>query len=146
LEGASLKDAHDGPGGFLPVPLWEQESLAASLRSHRRITRALPRRNRQKGGFQLASAPENAAEILAEGEFNRFYIRALARRTIQDGISELVVYRAKRARHPRAESETLIETSLSAKDLLADLRSHPDQPPALGVPSGPNSGISVRLP
>jgi hypothetical protein len=122
------------------------ESLAASLRSHRRITRALPRRNRQKGGFQLASVPENAAEIVAEGEFNRFYIRALARRAIEDGIPELVIYRAKRARNPRAESETLIETSLSAKDLLADLRAHPDQPPALGVPSGPNSGISARLP
>ena len=31
--------------------------------------------------------------------------------------------------------------------LLNDLRAHPgDEPPVLGVPSGPNSGLSVRLP
>jgi hypothetical protein len=122
------------------------ESLAENLRSHRRITKALPRRNKLKTGYHLASVPANAAEIVAEGEFNRFYIRALARRAMEDGISELIVYRAKKARRPRPESETLIETALLAKDLLADLRSHPDQPPSLGVPSGPNSGLSVRLP
>jgi hypothetical protein len=122
------------------------ETLAENLRSHRRISRALPRRNKQKGGYLLASVPENAAEIVAEGEFNRFYIRALARRAIEDGIPELVIYRAKQSRKPRRQSEALVETTLAPQDLLADLRAHPDQPPKLGVPSGPNSGLSVRLP
>ncbi len=36
--------------------------------------------------------------------------------------------------------------NLHAQDLLVDLRSHPDQLPTLGVPSGPNSGLSVHLP
>lgn len=121
------------------------ETFAQELRAHRRITRTLPRR-KPKGGFGIAAAPSNAAEILAESEFNRFYIRALARRAIEDGIPELVVYRAKKAVQPRAESETLVETAIPAQDLLDDLRSHPDQPPTLGVPSGPNSGLSVRLP
>ena len=121
-------------------------TLAESLRSHRRIFKALPRRNKRQGGYAIAAVPVNAAEILAEGEFNRFYIRALARRALEDGIPELVVYRAKKARQPRPESELLVETSLPAKDLLEDLRAHPDQPPTLGVPSGPNSGLSVRLP
>jgi len=122
------------------------DTLAESLRTHRRLFRALPRHNKLKGGYGIAAVPANAAEIIAEGEFNRFYIRALARRAIEDGIPELVIHRAKKARQPRPESETLVETTLPAKDLLEDLRAHPDQPPKLGVPSGPNSGLSVRLP
>lgn len=121
------------------------ETLAKSLREHRRIVRTQPRR-KPEGGYMIAATPANAARLLAESEFNRFYIRALARRAIEDGISQLVVYRAKPVRNPRPESEALVETTLAPKDLLADLRAHPDQPPALGVPSGPNSGLSVRLP
>jgi len=40
----------------------------------------------------------NAHEMLAEGEFNRFYIRALCARAIEDGLPEVTVYRAKRSR------------------------------------------------
>ena len=123
------------------------ETLAQSLREHRRIVRAQPRRQPKAGGYSIAATPENAAEVLAESEFNRYYIRALARRAIEDGISELVIYRAKPVRNPRPESEARVETSLSPEELLEDLRSHPgDEPPVLGVPSGPNSGLSVRLP
>ena len=121
------------------------ETLAESLRVHRRLSRALPRR-KPKGGYGIASTPENAADMLAEGEFNRYYIRALARRALEDGIQELVVYRAKTVQSPRPESEALVETTLPAGDLLEDLRSHPGEPPTLGVPSGPNSSLSVRLP
>lgn len=121
------------------------ETLADQLRAHRRITRTLPRR-KPKGGYSIAAAPANAAEVLAESEFNRFYIRALARRAIEEGIPDLVVYRAKPVQNPRPESEALIEATLPPQDLLEDLRAHPDEPPTLGVPSGPNSGLSVRLP
>lgn len=122
------------------------ESLAQNLQVRRRLSRALPRR-KPKGGYGIASTPENAAEMLAEGEFNRYYIRALARRALEDGISELVVYRAKPVSSPRPESEARVETTLPPGDLLADLRSHTgDETPRLGVPSGPNSGLSVRLP
>jgi hypothetical protein len=59
----------------------------------------------------------------------------------------LIVYRAKPVRNPRPESEAMIESTLAADDLLTDLRSHTgDEMPTLGVPSGPNSGLSVRLP
>jgi len=123
------------------------ETLAQSLSGHRRILKTLPRRQPKAGGYSIAATPENAAQVLAESEFNRYYIRALARRAIEDGISELVVYRAKPARNPRPESEARVETTLSPEALLEDLRAHPgDEPPALGVPSGPNSGLSVRLP
>ncbi len=124
----------------------DDETLAQSLREHRRILRTLPRRN-PKGGYSITATPENAAQVLAESEFNRYYIRALARRAIADGISELVIYRAKPVSSPRPKSEARIETSLPPEELLKDLRAHPgDEPPALGVPSGPNSGLSVRLP
>ncbi len=122
------------------------ETLAQQLRDHRRILRTLPRRN-PKGGYSIATTPENAAQVLAESEFNRYYIRALARRAIEDGIPELVIYRAKPVSNPRPESEARIETSIPPEELLEDLRAHPgDEPPALGVPAGPNSGLSVRLP
>lgn len=122
------------------------ETLAEALRQHRRILRTLPRRN-PKGGYSISATPENAAQVLAESEFNRYYIRALARRAIEDGIPELVIYRAKPVSNPRPESEARVETTLSPTELLDDLRTHPgDEPPALGVPSGPNSGLSVRLP
>ncbi|HEX6270436.1 MAG TPA: hypothetical protein VFZ43_09385 [Anaerolineales bacterium] len=122
------------------------ETLAQRLREQRRILRTLPKR-KPKGGYSISATPENAAQVLAESEFNRYYIRAIARRAIEDGIQELVIYRAKPVSQPRPESEARIETTLSPEELLEDLRSHPgDEPPALGVPSGPNSGLSVRLP
>jgi hypothetical protein len=122
------------------------QTLAENLKAHRRINRTLPRRQ-PKGGYSIAATPDNAAEILAESEFNRYYIRGLARRAIEDGIPELVIYRAKPVKNPRPESVSRVETTLSPQDLLDDLRAHPgDEPPALGVPSGPNSGLSVRLP
>lgn len=123
------------------------ETLAEGLRAHRRILKTLPRRNPRSGGYSITATPENAAQVLAESEFNRYYIRALARRALADGISELVIYRAKPVSNPRPESEARVETTIPPADLLEDLRAHPgDEPPVLGVPSGPNSGLSVRLP
>jgi hypothetical protein len=123
------------------------ETLTQRLQEHRRILKTLPRRQPKAGGYSIAATPENAAQVLAESEFNRYYIRALARRAIEDGISELVIYRAKPVSNPRPQSEARVETTLSPQELLDDLRSHPgDEPPTLGVPSGPNSGLSVRLP
>jgi hypothetical protein len=48
------------------------ESLAKKLREHRRIVRTLPRRKPKSGGYSIAATPENAAEVLAESEFNRY--------------------------------------------------------------------------
>jgi hypothetical protein len=90
--------------------------------------------------------PSNAHEVLSEGEFNRFYIRALCLRAIEDGILEVIVYRAKPVRDARPESEQKIGQRVPVETLLRDLRTHPGVDTALGLPAGPNSGLCVRLP
>jgi hypothetical protein len=62
------------------------------------------------------------------------------------GLDDVVIYRARASAHPRPESEELIETMIDAADLLEDLRLNTGEEPELGVPGGPNSGISVHLP
>ena len=121
------------------------DSLAEALSQQRRIERAAPRRGSSEG-FTLVAVPSNAAQMLAEGEFNRYYIRALARRALEDGITELVVFRAKPVERPRPESDALVETTIEPQAILDDLRARSGEAPSLAVPAGPGSGISVRLP
>ena len=123
----------------------DDNSLAAALTEQRRILRSYTRRT-PGHGYSIVTVPENAAEVVAESEFNRYYIRALARRAIEDGVPELVVVRAKPVAQPRPQSEALVETSLKPQEILEDLRSHPGEASRLGVPAGPGSGLSVRLP
>lgn len=124
----------------------DEETLAMRLGEHRRIARTAHRR-KPEGGYTIVTVPHNAAETIAESEFNRYYIRALCRRAIEEGIDELIVYRAKPVREPRAQSEELVESTIDPRALLQDLRENTgDAVPNLGIPGGPNSGISVRLP
>jgi hypothetical protein len=107
---------------------------------------AFEEKRKPDGTTTTARVPITAAETLAEGEFNRFYIRALCRRAIEDNIPELVIYRAKQVTNPRPDSQAKIGKKISAKVLLEDLRTHQGIDTALGLPAGPNSGLSVRLP
>lgn len=103
---------------------------------------------RLKSG-ELSKPPimrSNAHEMLAEGEFNRFYIRALCLRAIEDGIPEVIVYRAKAVQNERSESARKIGQAHAAEGPLRDLRTHQGVDTALGLPPGPNSGLSVHLP
>jgi len=120
-------------------------SFADELR-HRQCLKTREKRRKPKGGFTIVKVPINAADTLAEGEFNRFYIRALCRRTIEDGINHVIVYRAKEVRNSRPESERLIGKSINARALLDDLRTHIGVDTALGLPAGPNSGLSAMIP
>lgn len=61
-------------------------------------------RHTQKG-ITTQKMPSNAPDTLAEGEFNRFYIRGLCRRAIEDDIREVEVYRGRESSRPRPESE-----------------------------------------
>ena len=103
-------------------------------------------RRTPSGGVTTAKVPATAPDTLAEGEFNRFYVRGLCARAIHDRISQVEVYRARHSDHPRPESEALVGKRIDPTALLNDLRSSPGVEPALGVPPGPNSGLSVFLP
>lgn len=90
--------------------------------------------------------PSDAAQTFGQGEFNRFYLRALCLRAITDGVQWLEVYRARDVAAPRPESTARIGTLVDPHCLLEDLRSHKGVDTALGLPSGPNSGLSARIP
>ena len=90
----------------------------------------------------------HAALQLAEGEFNRYYLRGLCRRAQEAGIDHLIVYRGKNVNNPRPESEARIGTQVNVAELLDALRQNDfvSIEDALAVPSGPNSGLTARLP
>lgn len=103
-------------------------------------------RRKPKGGYTTARVPVTAPDTLAEGEFNRFYVRGLCLRALEDGVMELIIYRAKEVMTPRRESEAMIGARMDVRALLLDVRTHPGVDTALRLPPGPNSGLSVRLP
>jgi hypothetical protein len=99
-----------------------------------------------RGRETFCRVPMNAHETLSEGEFNRFYCRGLCARAIEEGVPEVIAYRAKEVENPRPESEAVIGKTFDPKELLEDLRRSQGVEPALGIPRGPNSGISIKLP
>lgn len=119
-------------------------SFAEELRE-RECFKTHEERKKPKGGVTMANVPITAAETLAEGEFNRFYVRAVCRCALEDNVSEVTIYRAKEVRNPREESERMLGKKVAAETLLDDLRSNPGVEPALGLPPGPNSGLSVKI-
>jgi hypothetical protein len=118
----------------------DEEWLANQLRLAGRLNQTEMR------GSRSVRVPVTAAETLAEGEFNRFYIRALCLRASEDGVPHLIVYRAKQVENPRPASQARLDSEIDSAQLLADLRGNAGVDTALGVPAGPNSGLSVRLP
>lgn len=117
--------------------------VAATLRS-RGLMRTEEQRRKPKGGFTTAQVPHTAPDTLAEGEFNRFYARGLCAHVVDSGGTDVEVYRGKDVQNPRPESQAMIGRRVSASDLLNDLRTAQGVEPALGLPPGPNSGLTVR--
>jgi hypothetical protein len=120
------------------------DTLAASLRGRFNATTT---RRKPKGGYYTAAVPYNAAEVLAESEFNRYYVRGLCRRAVTENIPHLEVYRAKQVMQPRRESEAKIGLLADPQTLLMDVRNSQENgfDTALGIPPGPGSGITVRI-
>jgi hypothetical protein len=127
------------------VQHYDDDWLAERIRVGSCMNRTAMRR-KPKGGFTEVKVPVTAPDTFAEGEFNRFYARGLCLHAIEIGVPALLVYRAKAVMVPRADSEAMIGSMIDAKALLADLRIHQGVDTALGLPNGPNSGLSVRLP
>jgi len=123
----------------------DSEWLENELEHQRRLSGTETRR-KPTGGYAVVAMPETAAQTIAESEFNRFYIRAVCRQAIAAGTRTVTVYRAKPASEPRAASQRRIGTQVDPRALLNDLRRNTGVETALGIPGGPNSGLSVRLP
>ncbi|MDA3780416.1 MAG: hypothetical protein PF487_09405 [Bacteroidales bacterium] len=87
--------------------------------------------------------PSNAPKLLAQSEFNRFYIRAICLQAIEDGSNEVEIYRARESSWSRSESEMKIGSKIEANILLDDLRSNIGQEPKI-LPEV-NSGLSIKL-
>ncbi|HEV2705998.1 MAG TPA: hypothetical protein VGV59_08735 [Pyrinomonadaceae bacterium] len=127
------------------VAKYDAAWLADMLRADNRLNVSEQRR-KPKGGYTVAKVPISAPETLAEGEFNRFYIRALCRRAREDNISELIIYLAKDVSNVRPEAERLVGTTVSVDALFDKVKTATGIDSALGLPPGRTSGLSVRLP
>jgi len=87
--------------------------------------------------------PSNAATLLCQSEFNRYYIRAICLRALNQDQNEIEIYRGRESSWARPESELLIGTSLNATDLLEDLRNSIGISPKLFPEI--NSGLTVKI-
>jgi hypothetical protein len=90
----------------------------------------------------LVSVPKDAHLTFAQGEFNRYYIRAICIKAKAEG-KKIIVYRARQSQNPRDESQHLIGTALDPDRLLLDVRANIGRE-LLYLP-GVNSGLSVRF-
>jgi hypothetical protein len=130
-----LRDAiRDGDDGTLAAALAHPETFVTHEVAHR------------KGKPYQKRVRRDANRLLAEGEFNRFYLRGLCRRAMEDEIESLVIYRAKEVAEPRPESEAKIGSRIEARSLLQDLRERIGMDTLLGLPPGAGSGLSAHLP
>jgi len=98
-----------------------------------------------RGGITTAAVPRTAPTTFAEGEFNRYYLRGLCARLIAEGGGQIEIYRARSSTQARSASAALIGSILDPAALLADLRANIGVDTALGLPPGPNSGLSGRI-
>lgn len=101
------------------------------------------RRRKKTGGYIQAKIPITAAEILANGEFNKYYIRAICLKAIQNQQTFVIVYRARGVENPRTKSTQKVGNQLNAESLLADLRAKKGDD-SLFLLAQSNSGLSVK--
>ena len=102
-------------------------------------------RRTRSGGQTTARLPDMASRMLSEGDFNRYYMRGLALRAIDEGRPVVEVYRARLSLEPRAESAQLEGNRLQAQDVLQYLRGESVADPSVTALGRVNSGLSIRL-
>lgn len=92
---------------------------------------------------KVNKVPKSAAKIFAEGEFNRFYIRAVCLEAISNGDENVEIYRGRASKEERPQSNSKIGQTVNAKKLLEDLRINIGASPLI-LPEV-NSGLTVKL-
>ncbi len=99
-------------------------------------------RRTRSGGLTTVKLPQMATRMLAEGDFNRYYMRGVCLRAIDEGRQVVEVYRARLSLEARPESAEIEGKRYPAQEILDELRGVEPVFPRLGRP---NSGLSVRL-
>lgn len=89
--------------------------------------------------------PKDAHTKLAEGEFNRFFMRGICMKAIQLGAPAVVGYRARASLNSRPESIAIVGKKFAPQELLDRLRSTIGTDTPFGYPGSANSGLSVAL-
>jgi hypothetical protein len=98
----------------------------------------------RSGKSEMARVPNDAHFILAEGEFNRYYLRAICLKAIANN-KELELYLSKPVESQRFEAKKLVGEIVNPTDLLNDLRENVRIDSALGLSQGPNSWLSAKI-
>lgn len=120
-----------------------EQTLAFAIASERMLnTHEIGRRGDK---YFAKRVPRDAHLTLAEGEFNRFYLRALCVRAMDEGQDQLEIYRAKQVAAPRPESQAKLGARVDVHTLLRDLRTYVGVLTVYNLPA-PNSGLSARVP
>jgi hypothetical protein len=119
--------------------------LAIQLGAHARLN-AREEQPKQHGHAVTTAMPADAAQIIAEDEFNRFYMRGLCAWVIENGLGHVEIYRARPVANPTPRARAKIGSRVSPASLLAELRAHPGVESALGVERATHCGLSIKMP
>ncbi len=127
---SALRDFHD---------VW----LASALRTKGlvRTHETIPTQH----GPKRITLPPDTPELLAEGEYNRYYLRGLCRRAIEESFPTLWIYRANGEARRRPECDRLVGTPIDPCVLLEALQGGASTDEALGLPAERHSGLSARI-
>ena len=79
-----------------------------------------------------------------DGDVHAVSVRGLCIRAEKEG-KKVQVYRGKEVANARSASEEMIGKVIEPPVLLQDLRENIGVDTALGLPAGPNSGLTIRL-
>jgi len=101
-------------------------------------------RMEQNGAVRMVSIPASASDSIAESEFNRFYVRAVCLDAISHQEEWVQICVGREVSSPRLASEVKVGKKINALKLLNELRANLEVDTALGIPVGPNSGLTVR--
>jgi hypothetical protein len=96
-------------------------------------------------GGAAGRVTQEAPAVLAEREFNRYYMRGLCARAIAQGIAEVEVYRAAVVGHLPEGLREQLGRRHAAEAFLSDLHTTHLRNPAAVSPFGPHTGLSIRL-
>ena len=110
-----------------------------------RLNAGIPVAATAKRAAYVRTMDEDAAEALADGEFNHYYMRGVCIRAIAEGIEFVEGCRAKDVSEERPESRAMIGHLFDPTWLLAQLRSRTNGRVPKGIPGQPKSGVSIRL-